>query len=283
MEPPTSLKSVCLILLLGLLCACSTAGATCGVEYVDQTMEILYKEKDPAKAKAHIEACAAQGDAASQIALAIVYLDDGEKNTIYDHQKGMALLEAAALQGYAPAQNEYAIILDNIKTKDSRTRELYRLRSLDWSYKAALQGHPDALYQIADTFEDHSLDQVSAYMWYLLALRRSKPEFRYHEFIVSALNQLKTRSLKPAEIEEAVRLADRWEKQHPRAAKSWPTDDYVENLNGASKALIPPPQPGPVKERFCDKFGAVITVCPQWNYKNDDKVAAFRKKFYGGK
>ncbi len=137
------------------------------------------------------------------------------------------------------------------------------------------------MLHIADTFEDHSLDPVSAYMWYLLAFRRSKPEFRDHEFIVSALDQFKTRSLKPAEIDEAVRLADRWEEQHPRAAKSWPTDDYVENLNGASKALIPPPQPGPVTERFCDKFGAVITVCPQWNYKNDDKVAVFRKKFYG--
>jgi hypothetical protein len=283
MEPSTSLKTVCLILLLGLLCACSTAGAACGVEYVDQTMEILYKEKDPAKAKAHIEACAAQEDAASQIALAIVYLDDGEKNTIHDHQKGMALLEAAALQGYAPAQYKYAQVLDNVRTKDSRTRELYRLRALDWSYKAALQGHPFALLHIADTFEDHSLDLVSAYMWYLLALRRSKPEFSYHEFIVSALDQLKARSLNPAEVEEAVRLADRWEKQHPRAAKSWPAEGYAENLNGPSKALIPPPQPGPVKERFCDKFGAVITVCPQWNYKNDDKVSEYRKKFFGVK
>jgi hypothetical protein len=215
-----------------------------------------------------------------QIALAIVYLDDSDNNTIYDHQKGMALLEAAALQGYAPAQYKYAQVLDNIRTKESRTREIYRLRALDWSYKAALQGHPFALLHIANTFEDKSLDLVSAYMWYLLAFRRSKPEFSYHGFIVSALDYIKSQHLTPAGIDEAVRLADRWEKQHPQAAKSWPTDDYVENLNGASKALIPSPQPGPAKERFCDKFGEVITICPQWNYKNGDRISEFRKKFY---
>jgi hypothetical protein len=282
MEQSTSLKYICLILLC-MPWVCRPAGADCDLEHVDHTMYILYKEKNFVKAKEHIEECAAQGDAASQIALAIVYIDYRPNNTIHDLQKGMALLKAAALQGYAPAQYKYAQVLDNIRTKNAQTRELYRLRSLDWSYKAALQGHPFALLQIANTFEDKSLDLVSAYMWYLLAFRRSRPDFSYHEFIVIALDQLKSRHLKPAEIDEAVRLADRWEKQHPRAAKSWPSDDYVENLNGASKALIPPPQPGPVKERFCDKFGAVITVCPQHNFENDDKVAEFRKKFYSVK
>jgi hypothetical protein len=282
MVQSTSLKNICLILLC-MLCVCRTAGADCDVEHVDHTMYILDKEKNFVKAKEHIEECAAQGDAASQIALAIVYIDYRPNNTIHDLQKGMALLEAAALQGYAPAQYKYAQVLDNIRTKDAQTKELYRLRSLDWSYKAALQGHPFALLQIANTFEDKSMDLVSAYMWYLLAFRRSRPEFSYHGFIVTALDQLKSRHLTPAEIDEAVRLADRWEKQHPQAAKSWPSDDYVENLNGASKALIPPPQPGPVKERFCDKFGAVITVCPQHNFENDDKVAEFRKKFYSVK
>lgn len=139
------------------------------------------------------------------------------------------------------------------------------------------------LAPLSDTFEDHTLDLVSAYRWYLQAFRRFKPEFSYHEFIVSALDQLKSRALLPAEVDEAVRLADRWKKQHPRAAKSWPAEGYMEYLNGASKALIPPPQPGPIQERFCDKFGAVIAVCPQWNNKNDDKVADFRKEFYGVK
>ena len=279
MEQSTRLTCVFLI-MLSVLCACRTAGATCGVKHVKKTMYFLYKEKNFVKAKAHIEACAAQGDAASQIALAIVYLDDSADNPIHDHQKGMALLEAAALQGYAPAQNEYAIILYDLRPDDFRTRDLYEQHALDWSYKAALQGHPYALFHIANTFEDRSLDLVSAYMWYLLAFRRSKPEFSYHEFIVSALEKLKSQDLTPAKVDEAVRLADHWEKQHPQAAKSWPAEGYMETLNGASKALIPPPQPGPVTQKFCDKFGEVITICPQWNYESKDKLPEFRKKFY---
>lgn len=281
MEHSSRLISFCLVLLV-LLYGCATAGASCDREHVNHTLHILYKEKNFRKAKAHIEACAAKGDAASQLALAIVCLDDDKNNTVYDHEKGIALAESAALQGYAPAQRKYAVILSTVtSTKDVKRMLEYDLRSLDWHYKAALQGHPDSLFMIGNTFDDKSFDKVSAYMWYWLALRRSKPQLHYHGFIVSALAYLKATQLTPAQIREAVKLAERWEKQHPGAAKSWPSDSYVENLKGKSRALIPPPQPGPVTERFCDKFGPVIHICPQYQYENDKKVDAFRKTFYG--
>ncbi|OMH25822.1 SEL1-like repeat protein [Motiliproteus sp. MSK22-1] len=237
----------------------------CTGELVNGTLRTLYKKipYQAYQAREMIQPCADAGDAAAQLALAAVYYE-GPNNPLSDEKESLVWAEKAGLQGNAVAQHKYASYLDNSGSFRFKERQPVLQKAFSWYYKAALQGHPKALFQIGKAFRKYSFDSVSAYMWHVLALRRVKENFSYSGFASNAVDYLESSGrVSKEDIAEALRLADAWEARYPKAAKSWPTDDWVEGLKGPSAQLIPPPFTYDSEPDFCSTFGSLLFICPQ--------------------
>jgi len=274
MGDSTSVLSIVLMTFLGA--GSGFAGeAACDAELVDRTLEVLYTT-GPEPAEALIRACAESGDTASEIALGLVY----DK---LDRETAGLWSEKAALKGHAVAQyKHYQFLNQGPIIHDDAAFIRAKARALEWAYRAALQGHPSALSEIADSFRGWSRDFVSSYMWFELAKRRIKPAHGDYDFATEMLHRLEEDGLISEEgRNEALRLADVWDARHPDAAKSWPSDSWVDNLKGASASAMPAPHPGPVPG-LCETFSVALAFCPTHDPRADSRenLAAMRKRVY---
>ncbi|OMH30313.1 tetratricopeptide repeat protein [Motiliproteus sp. MSK22-1] len=255
----------------------------CTGKLVNETLKTLYKERpyQAYQAREMIQPCADAGDAASQLALSLVYYKTDD-NPLSDEEESLIWAKKAGLQGNAIAQFEYAVALDLSGSFRFKERQPVLRKAFSWYYKAALQGHPEALFQIGKAFRKYSFDSVSAYMWHVLALRRVKDNFSYSGFASNAVDHLESSGRVSKEgIAEALRLADAWEARYPRAAKSWPTESWVEGLKGPSAQLIPPPFTYDSEPDFCSRFGSLLFICPQHAERDSyDIVKELRTEAY---
>jgi len=245
--------------------------ATCNLTLVEETLGAINRG-DLDTAESMITECAASGDIASQIAFGLIYYES-------DREKTLAWIEKAAQSRNAVAESKFAQVVDN-SIRDEATYLRSKILAFNWHYRAARQGHPRALYELAQVFASRSNDSISAYMWGVLASRRMRPDHSFNGYTSDLLRRIEERLPPSGEgRREAIRLADLWEARHPNAAKSWPVDDWVDNLKGASAAAIPAPETGPIPG-FCETFGVVISLCPQYDYKSDTRLPELRRRFY---
>jgi TPR repeat protein len=249
----------------------SAEDALCDLTLVEETLGAINRG-DLDTAESMIGQCAESGDTASQIAQGLIYYKS-------DREKTLEWIEKAAQKRNAVAESKFAQVIDNsIRDEEAYLRS--KILAFNWHYRAARQGHPRSLYEISKAFYMRSNDPISAYMWGILASRRMRSNHGSYEFANDLLRRIEERLPPSGEgRREAIRLADLWEARHPNAAKSWPVDDWVDNLKGASAAAIPAPETGPIPG-FCETFGVVISLCPQYDYKSDPRLPELRRRFY---
>ncbi len=262
---------------LFLATACHSAEPVCDYSHISETLSTLYLDKDPQKAMKMIRSCAEKGDSASQIALASVYLELPDKHRSEKIKQYFLWSKKATVDGGIVALNAYGIAIYVHGTETGLDSLETMLTSLDWYLKAAEWGHPQALYKIGSRLKSYSPDEVIAYTFLTLAKRRANPSLRYYGFIIHALQELEeSPDFSKEDIAEAIRLADIWEHNHPEAAKSWPSDDWVENMKGESAKQIPVMTSPPTSKTFCDIFGEIMMYCPQESQKTEAEMKALR-------
>ncbi|OMH38092.1 hypothetical protein [Motiliproteus sp. MSK22-1] len=114
-----------------------------------------------------------------------------------------------------------------------------------------------------------------------IGLRRVKENFSYSGFASYAVDHLESSGrVSKEDITEALRLADAWEARYPKAAKSWPTESWVEGLKGPSAQLIPPPFTYDSEPDFCSTFGSLLFICPQHDQDSYPIVKKLRAEAY---
>jgi len=245
--------------------SCSSADLTCGISLIEATLATLYREKNPPKALMMIKPCAEQGDSASQITLSTVYDEAPSGNQYTDLEKALFWSERATVKGGIVALYEHGLAISVLGTSVGMGAIEAMFASLDWDLKAAEWGHPHALFNIGFHLKRNTRDKVAAYTFLTLAERRAKPSFNYYEFIDFDLKELRdSPEISEEGIAEAIRLADIWERNHPDAAKSWPSDDWVYNMKGEGAKQIPVMTTPPTSKFFCNVFGKIMLYCPQY-------------------
>lgn len=151
------------------------------------------------------------------------------------------------------------------------------LRSLDWHLKAAQGGHPSALFDIGQNLHRLTYDDITAYAFLILAKKRAKESFDYYDFITSEMQDVWDRNeIDNESLKEAQALADLWERNHPDAAKEWPSDSWVFNMKGEGAKLIPPVTTPPTEKTFCDIFGDIVFYCPQYTDQSPEIIKTKR-------
>ncbi len=263
-----------------LATACHSADSACDYSLIGETLSTLYLDKDPQKAMKMIQPCAEQGDSASQIALSAVYVKFPSEHGFENIKQCLLWSEKATVDGGIVALNDYGITISVYGTKTGLNSLETMLSSLDWYLKAAEWGHPQSLFEIGSQLESYSPDDVIAYTFLTLAKRRANPSLRYYGFIIHALQELEeSPDFSKEDIAEAIKLADIWEHNHPEAAKSWPSDDWVENMKGESAKQIPVMTSPPTSKSFCDVFGEIMMYCPQESEKTEEELKALRQGY----
>ncbi len=275
------LKLVIIIYLWQVLflSGCSHAKLVCDATLIDTTLATLYAEKDTAKAKAMVEPCAKAGDSASQIAMSLVYDDLLDAAGLRDIDNSLLWSERATHGANIVAIYKHALTIDVIGRKTGRGALETMLWSLDWYLKAAEGGHPHALYEIGSKLKRYSTDEVIAYTFLVLAVRRVDATFDYYNFITSDINEMELFKLSDEDIGEAIALADLWERNHPDAAKSWPSGSWVANMKGEESKEIPELTSAPTNKSFCDIFGQVMIYCPQESKISESEKRARRPDY----
>jgi len=270
------LKLITLLLIIWSVIfasSCTSAELTCDISLIKATLAIINQEKNTQKALKMITPCAEQGDSASQIALSLVYGQEPRKKQLEDIEKALFWSEKATAHGGIVALYERGLAIAHLGSNMERATFEARLSALDWYHKAAEWGHPHALFKIGVHLKRYTPDKTAAYTFLTLAKRRINPSFNYYEFLDYYLKDLReSRALSKERVAEAIRLADIWERNHPDAAKSWPSDDWLENMKGEGAKQIPVMKTPPTSKSFCDVFGKIMLYCPQYSEQETTEV-----------
>jgi len=265
MERLKLITSLLIIWSVFFASSCSSAELTCDISLIEATLATLYREKNPPEALTMIKPCAEQGDSASQIALSLVYGQDPRDKNYEDLEKALFWSERATVKGGIVALYKHGLAISVLGTSVGMGAIETMFASLDWDLKAAEWGHPCSLYNIGFHLKRYTRDKVAAYTFLTLAERRANPSFHYYEFIDFDLKELReSPEISEEGIAEAIRLADIWERNHPDAAKSWPSDDWVYNMKGEGAKQIPVMTTPPTSKFFCNVFGKIMLYCPQY-------------------
>ncbi len=122
-----------------------------------------------------------------------------------------------------------------------------------------------------------SYDNITAYAFLILAKQRAKESFDYYDFIVNEMQDVwDYKKIDSEGVKEAQALADLWERNHPDAAKKWPSDDWVVNMKGEEAKMIPPVTTPPTDKTFCDIFGDIVIYCPEFKEQTPEQIKAKR-------
>jgi TPR repeat protein len=142
---------------------------------------------------------AEQGDATAQHHLAWLYLIG--RGVPQDYEEAIRWFRKAAEQGDSDAQTN----LGSLYLLGDRIPQDYT-EALKWLRAAAAQGHPMAQTKLGIMYEDgHGVpqDRVQAHMWFSLASAEGSE-------LAEAFRDALTKTMTPAEIAEAQRLAREW-------------------------------------------------------------------------
>ncbi len=178
--------------LLFVLAAPAWAGLDEGVA--------AYERGDYAMALREFRVLAAQGDAAAQYNLGVMY-DDGRGVTQADAE-AVKWYRKAAAQGQAEAQYNLGVMYDDGQGVTQDYAEAVR-----WYRKAAEQGVAPAQARLGIMYyEGHGVvqDYVQAHMWLNLAAARGGGD------AYAKVRDIVAKLMTPAQIAEAQRLAREW-------------------------------------------------------------------------
>lgn len=163
--------------------------------------------KDYGKAREYFLPLAKQGDPKAQFGLGLLYRNGfGVRR---DLRKAFRLYKQSAVQGYAKAQYNLAILTLSLARHNSNFNES---DAIAWLKLAAQQDIVRAQYHLGMMYwegkHDLEADDVLAYMWVYIAASN------FHPQSVSKLKMMK-KKMTVDEIKQAKKLASRWrpEKQ----------------------------------------------------------------------
>jgi hypothetical protein len=146
-----------------------------------------------------LKAQAAQGDAAAQFKVALIF-DDGQ-GVPQDYQQAMKWYRLAAEQGVTEAQNNLGVMYDYGHGVPQNYQE-----AIKWYRLAAEQGHPLGQFNLGVLYESGKgvpQDYVLAHMWYSLASASGDAESaRSRDLLVKKMTR--------DQIVEAQRLVREW-------------------------------------------------------------------------
>ncbi len=174
-----------------------------------------------------------KGDVSAMKMFAELYVNSNQDNSYYDTEKALYWGQKAAETGDPYAQYSFALVIRRIADKKysgsyEKMGEQVKW-AIEWYRRAAEQGHAYAQMRLGD----HNymgayikLNPERAYMWYTLAAHRSTPrQDNGYSGLFFAKRKLYDMDNDPYFSAEnrknALQMVDQWEKNHPRAAKTW--------------------------------------------------------------
>ncbi len=213
---------------LGLLmiALCSGVHARSEAELVQQGLDYINK-RELEKAFNILKPLAEAGNIAAQHRLGTLYLTKPpERNKYFNWDKGVYWYTKAIDQGNAAAQFGLAIAIFRHPKFKGDTKAALRAR-FKLHKKAAHRGHALAQTELGQMYMSGGItdrDVVTAYMWFELSNYRfdtgsdSWAQFGnlYQETLI------KDKDINGRQIDQAIKRAQQWEKDHPDAYKSWP-------------------------------------------------------------
>lgn len=87
--------------------------------------------------------------------------------------RGASLIQEAAEKGHPEAQYQYGVMIESGEVS------LNYDEAMSWYFKAAIQGHTQAHYSLANLYQFIKSDSKQAFFWYQKAAEKGHPDSQY--------------------------------------------------------------------------------------------------------
>jgi hypothetical protein len=168
--------------------------------------------------------------------LADLMMRKDDANPYYDLDTGCQYLRMAAEYGSAAAYAKWAFAeMLKLSPYLRQMPELMARETFKWYLAAAELGYAPAQQTVGEMLADGrpKTDYLEAYMWLTLAHNRyvqppaksKKDEKRAQAVTLTCNAMVEKGHITVRQVKKALKMARKWEKQHPDAYKVWPVDD----------------------------------------------------------
>lgn len=207
-----------LAIFLASFMSCTLASAT---PTVKQGLDAINNNQYH-KAYRILKPLAENGNLEAQERLALLHFSDPGDNPHFDKDKGYYWQRKSAEAGYYYAQFTLGYQLSSDASEhDREIRYKMKKESYQWYLKAANQGFPFAQIEVGHFLSQGKYverDRVKAYMWYSLAMNRTKSNQKDSastEGLAGSFRKNLMRYMTPKEIEKGEIMTKDWEKANP--------------------------------------------------------------------